>query len=359
MFEEFKGISKEEWIKMLNKELRDGNINQLDWMIDDHIIINPVIHPTDQAKPATIFGKSAAQNIWSAATKVIVNDFVQTNEILLSALKFGANTLVLDFTNAHSVIQWESLFRGIELGFIKLIFCAKSAALTKLISEFDGFLDSKSIAIDQIDLSIDLDKSPDPDFYFSVKKVFPSIRFVIKSEQKESILQKIATLTRHIHALAEEPGLTHDQIHEIFNSVIIHHFVGDNFYLNLASIRAIQNNFLLLQKSWGISNPHGANIYVEIDRANFIESEHDNIIKAGAQVFSALSAGVSILSIPAFGSDMAFDQRMALNIHNIMHLESYMDRVIDPWAGSYFIESLTHEIAASAWQQFIDEKEKE
>ena len=48
----------------------------------------------------------------------------------------------------------------------------------------------------------------------------------------------------------------------------------------------------------------------------------------------------------------SFSRRIGLNVHHLMEQESYLDRVIDPSAGSYFIEELTNRIAEKAWKQF-------
>ena len=52
------------------------------------------------------------------------------------------------------------------------------------------------------------------------------------------------------------------------------------------------------------------------------------------------------------GLGTPFAQRIALNIQHLMQLESYMDRVVDPSAGSYYIENLTNQLAEAVWKKF-------
>ncbi|NJN34673.1 MAG: hypothetical protein HC817_10895 [Saprospiraceae bacterium] len=66
---------------------------------------------------------------------------------------------------------------------------------------------------------------------------------------------------------------------------------------------------------------------------------------------SATMGGVDLISIE-LGKNSDFDRRIARNVLNIMQLESYLDRVIDPAAGSFYFETLTENIAESAWLQF-------
>jgi methylmalonyl-CoA mutase len=64
---------------------------------------------------------------------------------------------------------------------------------------------------------------------------------------------------------------------------------------------------------------------------------------------SAIIGGCDAISINAFDESFStpddFSRRIARNISIILKEESYFDKVIDPSAGSYFIENLTHQIA--------------
>jgi methylmalonyl-CoA mutase len=48
----------------------------------------------------------------------------------------------------------------------------------------------------------------------------------------------------------------------------------------------------------------------------------------------------------------SFSRRIALNINHLLQQESYLDRVIDPSAGSYYLETLTDTLAEKAWEKF-------
>ena len=66
---------------------------------------------------------------------------------------------------------------------------------------------------------------------------------------------------------------------------------------------------------------------------------------------SAVLAGVESLTIdPTEDSD--FGKRISRNVQHLLQLESYLDRVADPSAGSYYIEQLTNQIAEAVWQRF-------
>ena len=48
----------------------------------------------------------------------------------------------------------------------------------------------------------------------------------------------------------------------------------------------------------------------------------------------------------------SFSHRIARNVQHLLKMESYLDRVIDPAAGSYYVEALTNQIAERAWEIF-------
>jgi methylmalonyl-CoA mutase len=78
---------------------------------------------------------------------------------------------------------------------------------------------------------------------------------------------------------------------------------------------------------------------------------HQNMIRAATQAMSAVIAGVDRLTVqPA--EDTAFGRRIARNVQHLLKMESYLDRVIDPAAGSYYIEKLTDALAEKAWGLF-------
>ena len=57
--------------------------------------------------------------------------------------------------------------------------------------------------------------------------------------------------------------------------------------------------------------------------------------------------------MPLSGNPVNFSERMARNMQTILKEESYFDKVADPAAGSYYIESLTDSLVENAWELFL------
>ena len=99
------------------------------------------------------------------------------------------------------------------------------------------------------------------------------------------------------------------------------------------------------------ATPSVPSIQARVSAGNFEGDAHTHKIKVTTQALSAVLAGVECLTIdPTEDSD--FGRRISRNVQHIFQLETYLDRVADPAAGSYYIEQLTTQIAEAAWQRF-------
>ena len=88
-----------------------------------------------------------------------------------------------------------------------------------------------------------------------------------------------------------------------------------------------------------------------------------NMLRTTTETMSAAIAGADSISTNPF--DIAFKEaddfsyRIARNQQLLLKEESYLDKIVDPAAGSYYIENLTDSIAQYAWQYFLTIEEKQ
>jgi methylmalonyl-CoA mutase len=84
-----------------------------------------------------------------------------------------------------------------------------------------------------------------------------------------------------------------------------------------------------------------------------------NLLRENAQAMSAVFGGVDSLTINPFRQDEPeLADRMAINTQHLMKEEARLDRVIDPAAGSYYIEHLTDILGKKAWNFFLEIEER-
>ena len=83
-----------------------------------------------------------------------------------------------------------------------------------------------------------------------------------------------------------------------------------------------------------------------------------NLLRTTVSCFSAATGGADIISIPAFDSAFGipneFGLRLARNTHLVLMEESNIHRVVDPAGGSWYVESLSADIAEKSWERFQD-----
>ena len=97
-------------------------------------------------------------------------------------------------------------------------------------------------------------------------------------------------------------------------------------------------------------------IEAHFSNTDFVTDPNTNMIRATTQAMSVVLGGVNRLTVlpsdAIEGEPTDFSRRIARNVQHLLTMESFMDRVVDPAKGSYYIEKLTEKIAEAAWSEF-------
>ena len=127
----------------------------------------------------------------------------------------------------------------------------------------------------------------------------------------------------------------------------------NSFYQNICKIRALKILWSKICKGFDIDN---STAFIQASMQSPLEDQDADYakIQAASQAMAAAIGGANVIYLPptATSESLEFHRRIARNVHHLMQLESFMDRVEDPSAGSYYLEQLTDTIAASAWKKF-------
>ena len=140
--------------------------------------------------------------------------------------------------------------------------------------------------------------------------------------------------------------------------------IGMNFYMEVAKLRAARLLWATLTKKH--FNPKQQSslmlrTHCQTSGASLTEQDpFNNIIRTTVEAMAAVFGGTQSLHTNSFDEAIALptdaSARVARNTQLILQLETGLPKVIDPWAGSYFMESLTHALARKALG-IIDEVE--
>jgi methylmalonyl-CoA mutase len=85
---------------------------------------------------------------------------------------------------------------------------------------------------------------------------------------------------------------------------------------------------------------------------------HANMLRTTTEAMSAIIGGTNSLTVRPYNAmyenTTAFTERIARNQQLLLKEESHFDKIVDPSAGSYYIENLTNAIAEQAWKLFLE-----
>ncbi|MCC6897346.1 MAG: methylmalonyl-CoA mutase [Polyangiaceae bacterium] len=141
--------------------------------------------------------------------------------------------------------------------------------------------------------------------------------------------------------------------------------IGMSFYMEVAKLRAARLLWATLMKRH--FTPQKADslmlrTHCQTSGVSLTEQDpHNNVIRTTIEAMAAVMGGTQSLHTNSFDEAIAlpsdFAARLARNTQLVIQHETGIPRVVDPWAGSYFMEQLTHALARKA-EALIDEVEK-
>src|SRR5512135_2010051 len=132
--------------------------------------------------------------------------------------------------------------------------------------------------------------------------------------------------------------------------------IGMNFYMEVAKLRAARLLWATLMQKHFNPKQQGSlmlRTHCQTSGASLTEQDpYNNVIRTTVEAMAAVFGGTQSLHTNSFDEAIALptdaSARVARNTQLILQLETGIPKVIDPWAGSYFMESLTHALARKA-----------
>ena len=133
--------------------------------------------------------------------------------------------------------------------------------------------------------------------------------------------------------------------------------IGMNPFMEIAKMRAARMLWAKIIKQFNPKNPKSMALRTHCQTSGWSLTEQDPFNNVGRTVIEAMSAAMGhtqSLHTNALDEAIAlptdFSARIARNTQIYLQEETNICRVIDPWGGSYYVESLTKEIAEKAWK---------
>ncbi len=132
--------------------------------------------------------------------------------------------------------------------------------------------------------------------------------------------------------------------------------IGMNFYLEIAKMRAARGLWHRIMKEFAPKEPKSSILRTHCQTSGWTLTEQDpynNVVRTTIEAMAAVFGGTQSLHTNALDEAIAlpteFSARIARNTQLVIQEETHITSIVDPWAGSYAMETLTQEMADAAW----------
>jgi methylmalonyl-CoA mutase len=132
--------------------------------------------------------------------------------------------------------------------------------------------------------------------------------------------------------------------------------IGMNFFMEVAKMRAARLLWAKLLTEFNPKDPKSLSLRTHCQTSGWsltAQDVYNNVMRTTIEAMAATQGHTQSLHTNALDEALAlptdFSARIARNTQLFLQQESGTTRIIDPWGGSYYVERLTHDLAAKAW----------
>ncbi|NMD39116.1 MAG: methylmalonyl-CoA mutase small subunit, partial [Christensenellaceae bacterium] len=273
------------------------------------------------------------------------------------------------------------LLKGIDLTVVPVSFCGCSIQNVELLTGFLTYVDSLGVDKEAVNAIFDFNPlmTLNTTGYFCEESSFVKLAECVKATQEYKNIRVItidattfngagASSTQELaFALSEgseyisrltDLGLS---AKDVAKKMLFVFSVGSSYFMEIAKFRAARMLWANVVEAYGVDSNCAQKMKIFAYTGEWNQTVYDsyvNMLRATTQAMSAALAGVDYLEVVPF--DFAyqvpgeFSNRIARNVQSILKEESNFNKVVDPAAGSYYVENLTNSLAEAAWKLFTD-----
>jgi len=393
LFEAFPPVTTKQWKDKIEKDLKGADYKRkLVWKTGEGFNVEPFYRSEDIAKyphmnslPGNfpfVRGNRVKENSWLVRQDIVVNNIEEANKKALDIRLKGADSIGFVFDNDYkpTTNDIEKLCENIRADVMELNF--KSSFPLELVKSFDFLVKKHNRDLGKVTGSVDYDPlgnfSRTGKFYTSEDEDLTLLKELHKASSHLPKFQYI-TIDASIFnssgagivselafslAMGAEylTYLTNNslEIDDIAPKIRFHFSVGSNYFMEIAKFRAAKYLWAKIVNAYGLDNADNAIMHIHCSNSRWNKTVYDpyvNMLRTTTESMSAILGGINSLSVLPFNStyekETEFSERIARNQQLILKGESYLDKVADIGAGSYYIESLTDKLITNAWERFI------
>ena len=358
LFEEFDAVSSKQWKQKIQFELDGADYNEsLVWNSPEDIKVRPFYHGDDFNQTATVPTHATEFKI---CQNIFVFDIQKSIDRALDSLNRGAESL--RFTITDESLDIVQLLASLPLENTPIYFDFKFLSVES-ISKINNLLAQKKAKVFyNLDPIGQLAREGNW-FQTKEKNNFESLQLLTKNTRESSLISVDMGLYQNAGANMVQQlayGLAHaneyfNRIPTIHQSIVFEVAVGSNYFFEIAKLRALRLLFQLIAKEY--YHDKDCHLLVTPTKRNKTLYDYNmNMLRTTTECMSAIIGGAdAVANLPydaIYHKSNEFGDRMARNQLLILKDESYFDKVNNPADGSYYIETLTQQLAEKALQLF-------
>lgn len=357
LFNDFEPVSSKQWKQQIQFELKGADYNEtLIWNSPEDIKVKPFYHSDDNTQPLPVATKASAFRI---CQDIFVHDLDKSIWRANDSINRGAESIRFTIdnpeTDARKLLEslpLEKISVHFDLHFLSIDFVKQ---IDKIASEKNAAIYCNLDPIGNLAQDGNWFKNSDRDNFETLNKIsketdsvsFVGINAGLYQNAGANIVQQIAYSLSHAN--------------EYFNRVAIDRpivfavSVGTNYFFEIAKLRALRLLFGIVAKEYN----HHLDCHIiatPTKRNKTIYDYNVNMLRTTTECMAAVLGGAdTIANLPydvLYHKSNEFGERISRNQLLVLKNESYFDKVDNPGDGSYYIESLTQQIAEKALALF-------
>ena len=395
LFSEFAPVSTEDWVAKITADLKGVPFEKkLVWKTGEGFNVNPFYRledieglKTTESLPGEFpyVRGTKKDNDWKVRQNIEVCCFKAANEKALDILNKGVTALGFvikgDDVNKENIA---TLLEGICPQAVELNFNTCLCRAEALIGILAEVFQSKGADLEKCYGSVNYDPFKKPlikgkenqnwvESAAAVLKAGAALpKYRVLAVNAFNLNNAGAFITQELgYALAwgnellaklTEAGFTVD---EVAKNIKFNFGISSNYFMEIAKFRAARWLWAEIVKAYAPACDCACKMHVHAQTSEWnmtIFDAHVNLLRSQTEAMSAAIAGVDSITVRPFDKTYQtpddFSERIARNQQLLLKEESHFDKVVDPSAGSYYVEVLTNSLADVAWKLFLDVEEK-
>ena len=367
LFDEFDAVSAKQWRQQIQYDLKGADYNEtLVWKSPEGVNVKPFYHEDDfQEDFQPIPGQPQS---WKIVQSIFIDDEKIANNIAIDALKRGAEAILFtadeefDVKEVFADFPYETATIYFQLKFLSERFYKK---LIKFFSE------RKATVFYNIDIIGNLARTGN--WYSNLKQDHEILDAILQHNPSGNILSVDTTLYQNAGAnTVQQLAYALAHANEYLNHITVADSnvpssaverslltftlsTGPNYFFEIAKVRALRKLYSTLAKEYGAKETCHI-LAIPSKRNKTLYDYNVNMLRSTTECMSAILGGAdAVCNLPydaLYHKSNEFGERIARNQLLILKHESYFDTVSNPSDGTYYIESLTEELAEKALEIF-------